>query len=219
MRKYSIPVCVLLLICSMCFCALGNNAVTLNEPLKWPMKEGIEPYNQSEQQIELMKQYGMEWYNAPIWSYKAPEEAKRMEFNTHVFQNGEWQLWSKGMEISIEDMDNSEPFEGTITLLLHQKTLKETGGYWFEYRINDTNVIAWSRSVDFTELLNPDIGYTSTANHGYQRKDIVLGEEIPIAIWAYEESNRLGAIPVFDSELDKDLDISLAIAVTVTFSE
>ncbi len=220
MKKYSIPVCVLLLIISMCFCALGTNAVTLNEPVKLPMKEGVAPYPLSERDRALLLQYGMQQHNAPLFSYKAPEEAKYMEIRFYQLKDGAWSVCSEGVGIyQSDDYTLSGPFEGTIAV---NRSTDKFYDSKFYYRISDDSGV-YSSTADLSEIINDEWGGAGM-NCLSKHQSITLGEPIPLAIWVYSKEGGFSMIDcapqnMLPENAERYADVDLAIAMTVIFSD
>lgn len=221
MRKYSIQISVVILILSMCFCALGQGAITINSnPVTLPVEEGIGPYNFTERDRELLRKYNMDWFNAPMISYKAPEEAKKMDFSFYQYRDGVWQEWKQSMGIEIpDDMPDAVPFEGTIALKIQSDD--KNRDYWMDIYVNDDNCGASTR-CDFSALIDFDV----MAYGGYHLEEyqtIELGKPVPIAMMVYNDESYLTDVGTlqehFEPEAVQYFDTELAVALMVTFTE
>lgn len=221
MKKYSIPICVVILIISMCFCAFGQGAITVNaNPVTMPIKEGIAPYNFTERERELLKNYDMDWFNAPMISYKAPAEAKRMYFYLYQLRDGVWQEWKQCFGIEIpDDMPDAAPFKGNIALQFQKD--EEAGEYWIDIHLNDKNCDGHSRA-DYSELVDFKV-MAYGGRHIEEHQAIELGKPIPVAMLIYNDESHLMGIgniqEHFEPEHAQYLDNELTVALMVTFSE
>ena len=237
MRKYGIPVCVLVLIIVMCFCAFSQGAGTQSDnPMTASMQEGIEPYRFTEADELLLRQYGLYAHNAPLICYKAPAEATEMEFGLYQFRDGAWQEWRKGMGLEIiDDMPHFGPFEGTIALNIHEGT--GDGTYWIDIHLNDESCGAASKT-DFSELVDFN-ALTLSKVHLEEHQPIILGEPIPLLVLNYNDAYavevdydaeykatgrmHIGSEPLqewFNPERANEiaeLDAALILALVVTF--
>ncbi|MBQ1188520.1 MAG: hypothetical protein IIX62_05515, partial [Peptococcaceae bacterium] len=91
MKKYSIPVCVVILIISMCFCAFSQTPTTYQ-----PIREGIWPYEFTERDKSLLRDFGLNvGSNAMMYQFNAPEEAIELLVRVYQVENNRWQLRDK----------------------------------------------------------------------------------------------------------------------------
>ncbi len=191
MKKYSIPISVFILIISMCFCAFGENAITLNEPVRFPMKEGIQPYKFNEREMALLNKYGMNEATAPIFSFRAPAEAKGMEIRFYRWEDGSWQTLRRGFTASVNEAMGAERLEGAITVLM-------TIDHKFEYRLYQEfgrDYQAIGSNVDFSKFMDFEQvarGFRMLEEH----QPIVLEQEMPLAIWVYNDEGLISVLPL-----------------------
>ena len=112
MKKYSIPVCVVILIISMCFCAFSQTPTT-----QVPLREGIWPYEFTERDKSLLRDFGLNvGSNAMMYQFNAPEEAIEMLVRVYQVENNRWQMRDKfGISIG-EEREPVDRLSGILSI-------------------------------------------------------------------------------------------------------
>lgn len=201
-RFFSITVLLALLL-TLVACSGKAEAPKLLE------KEGIAPYTLSESEKYLLQSLDLEG-NSQIISFHAPKEAKALNLNVYRLEEG--QQWSNigGGGISLDaDQEANDSLIGTFTMQLKED-------YSIDFVIN-----AGGKATYKTEavVLDSEI-LTSTKGFLQEAQDIILNEEIPVALMVYDSGTTMRSYTPQDYfEPEKFAEMDLVQVVTLEFSD
>ncbi len=215
MKKYSIPICVVILIISMCFCAFSQTPTTYQ-----PIREGIWPYEFTGRDKSLLRDFGLNvGSNAMMYQFNAPEEATELLVRVYEVNDNRWQLRDKfGISIG-EEREPVDRLSGVMSI--HRPNQHE-----MIFRIHNAGLMEFPVTLE-------EIKGMEGLSWGYQFLDkswqIQTGKEIPVMLFNYNTAGRI-TVPNFDlylkeipdayDETDYENDKNLLdILVTVTFNE
>ena len=188
----------LILVLSAC----SNNTGTPN----LLSKEGIAPYELSEQEAYLLNSLGIS-SNTKLFSSKAPKAAKSLSVNVYVLDEHTWKVVDGG-QISL-DKESLERLEGLFTMMLKDN-------YAIDFSINTKGRASYE-----TKELNVDFDMISSSKGFLEDFQLIeMNKEIPVAIMMYDSGTSMRSHNVSDFfSPSKFGDVDLVQAVTLTFSE
>ena len=194
---------ITVLIISAALVACSNNG----KPINASAKEGIQPYNLSENERYLLQSFGMEG-NSQIISFNAPKEVISLEVK--VYKLGDSKKWdiigTGGISIGKEREPIDKLF-GTFTMQLRK-------GYVIEYNINTIGRASFI--TDEIILDKEEIVVMKGFLQEYQY--IEIDKEIPVAIMVYSSRKTLKNYSLEDySDPTKFGEKDLVKVVTLTF--
>lgn len=220
MKKYSIPVCVVILIISMCFCAFSQTPTT-----QVVLREGIWPYEFTERDKSLLRDFGLNvGSNAMMYQFNAPEEAIEMLVRVYQVENNRWQMRDKfGISIGEE----REPVDRLSGIL----SIHRPDQHKMIVRIHNAGLAEFPVTLEELEGLEG-------LSFGYDYLDISqqieTGKEIMILQLGFNDDGRLSmqnynpytrswadvkTEPVYDEAYTAEERNLLDVVVTVTFNE
>ncbi len=217
MKKYSIPICVVILIISMCFCAFSQTPTTYQ-----PIREGIWPYEFTEKDKSLLRDFGLNvGSNAMMYQFNAPKEATELLVRVYQVENNRWQVRDKfGISIGEE----REPVDRLSGIL----SIHRPDQHKMIFRIHNAGLAEFPVTLKEIEGLEGLSWGNDFLDKSWQ---IQTGREIPIMMLHFNDAGRL-TVPNFDRYLkeipetvyhDEDSYTGnknlLDILVTVTFNE
>lgn len=168
----------------------------------------IGPSSLSAREQALLFSFGME-DSAKLLSFTAPKETVSISVKIHRFRDGEEEIVNGGGITFDKDAENLQSVAGTIAIQLQEDDvinyfINVAGRYGFQ---TEENV------VDFEHLVSAKMFL-----HDFQKLNI--NEEIPIALFLYDDSTELGVYSLEDfRQPGKFADIRFAQVMTVTFSD
>jgi len=172
-------------------------------------KEGIMPYQLSDDEKYILQSFGME-DNSQIISFRAPEEVITLNVNVYKLENGA--SWGKvgGGGISIgTEREPMEQFIGNFTMQLKDN-----------YAI-DFNVNGGGRASYTTDEIIPDTKIVaSTKSFLSEFQEIEINKEIPVALIVYDSGTSMRSYTLqdyYDPSVFEGMD--LVQVVTLTFTD
>ncbi len=209
MKKYSIPVCVVILIISMCFCAFSQTPTT-----QVSLREGIWPYEFTERDKSLLRDFGLNvGSNAMMYQFNAPKEATELLVRVYQVENNRWQLRDKfGISIG-EEREPVDRLSGIMTIQRKEPSK-------IEFQINCAGNMYFPVMLEEVQ----EMELMSWGQHFMDSYWIVqTGREIPVMLLAFNEGHNLQMynIDIFSDEIHKEIESenTLDILVTATFNE
>lgn len=162
---------IIVLLILLVLVACSNNESNL-KPLA---KEGIKPYDLSDNDKLLLRSFGME-SNSQIISFNAPKEINSLELKAYKLgDNKKWETTGSG-EISIgNEKKPTNKLIGTFTMQLRED-------YVIEYNINTVGRASFK--TDKIILDTEDV--ISTRNFLQEYQEIEVNKEIPVALMVYD---------------------------------
>lgn len=198
MKKIIVSLVVLLAL-------LGFSACSATEQSE---AAAVTPYEFTSQEEKVLQMFGID-SSAALVNFNAPSASSSLQVNVYYLTDGSWQCYGGGT-ISL-DLESGQvnQLQGMVSVLRQDE-------YALAIRVNSDGVTSAYR----TEPLNPNInGITSAFAIMDSAKDIVLDQEIPVALYVYDDSYSMSGYTVddyFTPEVFADMD--LVQAVTLTFS-
>ena len=175
-------------------------------------KEGIGPYELSQDQSELLQAFGME-QTSRIFSFAAPEEA--ITVKVHVYQlneDGTWKVMGGGVLSIGTEREPVDRLAGTIAI-------ERLEDYSIDFTINCAGSGSFaSEPVELEK--DEEKPFVSTWTYLEERQDIQMDTEIPLAFMVYDDGNSLKSCSLeeyFDPSPYEGME--LVQAVTVEFSD
>ena len=217
MKKYSIPVCVVILIISMCFCAFSQTPTTYQ-----PIREGIWPYEFTERDKSFLRDFGLNvGSNAMMYQFNAPEEAIELLVRVYQVENNRWQVRDKfGISIG-EEREPVDRLSGILSIHRPEQ-------HKMIFRIHNAGLAEYPVTLEEIEGLEGLSWGNDFLDKSWQ---IQIGRVIPIMMQHFNDAGRL-TVPNFDRYLKEIPDTVyhdedsytgnknlLDILVTVTFNE
>lgn len=205
MKKYIISCClILLLILSSC---TGKSM----EASLLPTKEGIAPVTLSERENQIINL--LDKGNSAFFAMKAPKESKRLQILLHTLkEDGTWDTTQTNNDMFRgEDSSDVQPLEGVFSLT----------------RNDDCSIAMRCENKNgVTTLLNdipaPQLSFDSNSGSSsflWHFQSIELDKEIPIAILALNQNNRITPPSLRDYyDTSKLADYDFVQVVTFTFT-
>ena len=140
---------------------------------------------------------------------RQPSDSAALQVNVYYLTNGAWQRYGGGtVSLGLESGQDNQ-LQGMVSVLRQDE-------YALAIRINNGG----STATYNTDPLNSNMeGSTSAWTVLDSSKDIVLDQEIPVALYVYDDSYSMSGYTVddyFTPEVFADMD--LVQAVTLTFS-
>lgn len=139
------------------------------------VKEGIQPYNLSENEWDLLQSFGMEG-NSQIISFNAPKEAITLEVK--VYKLGDNKKWEAigGGGISIgKEREPVTQLSGTFTLQLKEN-------HAIDFNINSSGRASYKTD----EIMLDTETMVSAIRFLQEHQEIEMDKEIPVAIMVYD---------------------------------
>ena len=206
MRKKTAILCSLFLLLGLSACARNQEGTASLS------RDGIAPYELSEENKSLLQAFGLSGQNSQILVFKAPKEAVSMNF--HVYCLGEDKAWERidggGIMRGWTDGEDGKCLEGLFTMQLKED-------YAIEFHISDSGS---SAAYESAPVSWPHELPAKTWTFLQEFQKIELNAEIPIAILSYTNENGLSSSRLednFDPEGIENPD--LVQAVTLEFSD
>ncbi len=203
-RKTAAALCGLLLL-GLTGCARSQDGLALLN------KDGIAPYELSEEDRLLLQSFGISDQNAQIIAFRAPEDAITVNFNIYVLADGEW-AWADGGGVSMDPgEDSAAGMEGIFTMLR-----QEDGS--IDFHISDSGSLASYESSLVSWHPEDYPAQSWTWLQEFQESE--LNTEIPVAILSCTDENALSSCRLeeyFTPEQIENPD--LVQAVTLEFTD
>lgn len=196
---------ITVLIISVALVACSSNG----KPTNASVKEGIQPYNLSENERYLLQSFGMEG-NSQIISFNAPKEAISLEVK--VYRLGDDKKWdvTGGGGISVgKEREPVNQLSGTFTMQLK------------ENHVIDFNINSSGRASFKTDEVILDTE-TMASTKGFLREyqEIEIDKEIPVALMVYDSGTSMRSYSLQDYfEPSKFDGMDLVQVVTLTFTD
>lgn len=204
MKKYFLPLMLLLLL-PISGCTTNDSTATQNpDPTFHMKKEGIEPFAFTEREDFLLSAFSMK-QNVYLFTCKLPKEIVSMYINVHTLQkDGTWDSYqSVGI---FRPKDEDTPMEGTIALLFQ-----------------DDSSIRVNALGGSTVIPSPNLNFTSvlTCRESLSEyKKVVSNQEIPLIITEKDSGSSLNSCSVEDYFTpEKFRGVDFVQAITVVFSD
>lgn len=186
-----------------------SNAERSSNKLNSLDKEGIAPYELSENEQDLLEAFGMS-DTSQIITFNAPKETQTI--NVHVYRlvnDNMWEQIGGGAISSGAERKSSELLTGTFTIQLREN-------YCIDFNINYTGQYSFQ-----TEPIIPDqkiVGSTRGFLESFQ--NIELNTEIPVAVMVYDSGTKMRSYTPQDYfEPSKFEGMDLVQVVTLEFSD
>lgn len=147
---------------------------------------------------------------AAAFSFAAPEEATTLHINAYYLENSSWQQYGGGAISIGAEGEPVDKLEGMAAVLSQEQHV-------FAFNI----VCGGSETHYTTEPLKADMEETiSTWTFLDTAEPIVIGEEIPIALYVYDDGVSITSHEVSEYfNPDALADMALAQAITLAFSD
>ena len=172
-------------------------------------QEGLAPYALSEREKYILKSFNME-STSQIISFNAPQEAITLTVNIYRLVDDSWSRIGGGGCSLGQERATSEKLEGAFTMQLQEN-------YTINFNIN-TRVLAIFKPTEEIFLDNQIM--SSLKGFLPEFREIVLNEEIPVALMVYNSANSLKFYTLQDYfEPEKLQGMDLVQAVTLKFSD
>ncbi len=172
-------------------------------------KEGITPYELSENEKFILQSFNMEDTSQMI-TFNAPKEA--ITLNVSVYRLEDGGKWSSigGGGISIgEDRKPIEKLTGTFAMQLKDN-----------YSIEFVIIAGGKASYKTDEILLDSEAMASTREFLQQSRDITINSEIPVALMVYDSGNSMKTYSLQDYfEPSKFEGMDFVQVVTLEFSD
>ena len=172
-------------------------------------KEGISPYELSEEQQELLSAFGMT-DTSKLFSFSAPKEAITVEVNAYrLTDSGTWEQTGNGaMSIGTEREPVSR-LSGTIAM-------EQRENYCMDFHIS----CAGQGSFSTEEITLEETPLGSTKSYLEEFLPIGLNQEIPVAVMVYDSGTEMQSYTPQDYFVPSVFQgMDLVQVVTVLFSE
>lgn len=202
-KRFYLIITVLLI--SIVLVACSNNAGSL----KPPAKEGIQPYDLSDNEKYLLRSFGMEG-NSQIISFNAPKEVISLEVK--AYKLGDDKKWDVigggGISIGKERKPIDKLF-GTFTIQLREDHV-------IDYSINT----AGRASFKTDEIILDTEAIASVKGFLQEYQEIEIDKEIPVALMVYDSGTSMRTYSLedyFDPTKFEGMD--LVQVVTLTFTD
>lgn len=203
MKKRISMILLFLLLFQLAACSSGKNG-----DANRLTKEGVAPYELTEQESYLLQSFGL-GDGAKAISFLAPEQAVSMEVNVYFL--GEDQQWEKrdGGSISLGTaVADAEQTSGIFTV-------KANPDHSLDIRVNGAGSMSFSTAPVPMEREDE----VTAAAFLKEFQQIELGREIPVAIMVYDSGTEMSSFSAQDYfEQSKFEGMDLVQAVTLTFS-
>lgn len=159
------------LIIAVVLVACSNNGNSPNASVK----EGIQPYNLSENERYLLQSFGMEG-NSQIISFNAPKEAISLEVKVYKLgDNKKWHVIGGG-GISIgKEREPVNQLSGTFTLQLKEN-------HAIDFNINSSG----RASFKTDEIIHDTETMASAKGFLQEYQEVEIDKEIPVALMVYD---------------------------------
>ena len=201
MKKIFCFLVIFIVLMSLSACSeKSNNAAFLD-------KEGIAPYDLSEDGEYILQAFGME-NNSQLIAFKAPKEAITMNVNVYCLDNSEQWKPVGGSAISIgEDREPIEQLEGTFAMQMQEN-------YVIDFHIN----CAGQMSSKSEEILLDSEGMASVKVFLQEFEEVELNTEVPVALMVYDSGTSMKSYSLQDYfEPSEFAEMDLVQAVTLEF--
>ena len=198
MKKIIVSLVVLLAL-------LGFSACSATEQSE---AAAVTPYEFTSQEEKVLQMFGID-SSAALVNFDAPSDSAALQVNVYYLTNGAWQRYGGGTVSLGMENEQVNQLQGMVSVLRQDE-------YALAIRINNGG----STATYNTDPLNSNMeGSTSAWTVLDSSKDIVLDQEIPVALYVYDDSYSMSGYTVddyFTPEVFADMD--LVQAVTLTFS-
>lgn len=203
MKKIITTLLMVVMMLSLAACSEKSNSIELLG------KEGIAPYDLSEEGEYILQAFGME-NDSQIISYKAPEEAITINVNVYRLENFEkWTLIGESAISIGEEREPIEQLEGTFTMQLQDN-------YVVDFHIN----CAGRMSSQSEEIILDSDSMASIKVFLQEFQKVEINTEIPVALMVYDSGTSMKGHSLqdyFDPSVFEGMD--LVQAVTLEFSD
>lgn len=183
MKSKRLYLIITVLIILVILVACSNNG----DSPKASVKEGIQPYNLSENERYLLQSFGMEG-NSQIISFNAPKEAISLEVK--VYRLGDDKRWDVigGGGISIgKEREPVNQLIGTFTLQLKEN-------HAIDFNINSSG----RASFKTDEIILDTETMASAKGFLQEYQEIQIDKEIPVALIVYDSGTVMGSYSLED---------------------
>ena len=202
-KKNYLLVSALIIVVVLVACSKNNGDFP-----KFLTKEGIQPYNLSESEKDLLRSFGIEEENSQIIYFNAPKEAIAMDIN--VYKLGDDKKWEMigGGGISIgKEREPIEQLAGTLAM-----QLRENHVIYFNINCGGRASFKTDEIILDTETMMSMKGFLQE----FQR--IEMDKEIPVAFMVYDSGTIMRSYSLQDYfEPSKFEGMDLVQVVTLTF--
>ena len=201
MKKIFCFLVIFIVLMSLSACSeKSNNAAFLD-------KEGIAPYDLSEDGEYILQAFGME-NNSQLIAFKAPKEAITMNVNVYCLDNSEQWKPVGGSAISIgEDREPIEQLEGTFAMQMQEN-------YVVDFHIN----CAGRMSSQSEEIMLDNEAMASVKVFLQEFEEVELNTEVPVALMVYDSGTSMKSYSLQDYfEPSEFAEMDLVQAVTLEF--
>lgn len=202
MKKKTLLI-ILTFIISLISC---TDAITINDHSK---QEGIYPYELSESEENILHKFGMK-DNSRIISFNAPLEAITMYVNVYSLdQNHTWTtIGGSGISIGKERLPVDQLI-GNFSMIIRED-------YSIDCFIDCGSLVSFKAHKQKVENEIKTWSRLFLSEH----KDIILGQEIPIAMMVNSSTNHMYKYTLDDYfEPSRFSNMELVQVVTITFTE
>lgn len=205
MKKHLIPCCLMVLL-SLSSCTSSSTEASL-----FPTEDGISPVTLSERETQIINL--LDKGNSAFLSIKAPKEAQRLQILLRTLkEDGTWDITQTNNDMFWgEDSSEVQPLEGVFSL-------SRNDDYSIAMRCENTNgVTNFLSDIPAPQLsFDPKSGSSSFL---WYVQPIELDKEIPIAILALNQNNRITPPSLRDYyDTSKLADYDFVQVVTFTFT-
>ena len=200
MKKYVIIFAIMLAMMGMCACTPTNDQVT---------PATVSHYQLNDQEQQLLNMFAID-NNAAVFNFTAPEEAITLRINAYYLENGSWQQYGGGAISIGEEREPVAQLEGLVAI-----------------EPQEQHILAFSiaggggKAHYTTEPLGEDMeDMLFAATFLDTAEPIVIGEEIPIALYVYDDGVSVTSHEVSEYfNPDALADMALVQVITLAFSD
>lgn len=179
-----------------------------NEPGKTLSKEGIAPYELSDEEKYILDSFGMTGTSQMI-SFHAPEEAITLETNVYCLDSdGTWKNIGGGAMSIGEEREPVEQLIGNMTMQLRED-------YSIDFNINSAGRYSFA-----SDPITPEREILASSRDFLQEfQKIELDKEIPVALMVYDDGQSMRTHSLNDYfEPERFEGMDLVQVVTLKFS-
>ncbi len=175
-------------------------------------KEGIAPYELSEEEQFLLEAFGMTSDQSGIYTFRAPKEAKTLYINVYRLKaDNTWELTGNGgISLGAEGV-TAEPVSGTLTMELQEE-------YSIEFHVNCRG--GYSFTSDTIVLDEKQMAGVKGRLEDFQ--NIEINKEIPLAVMVYDSGSSMRSYSpddYFDPSVFDGMDLVQIVAVEFSSEE
>ena len=203
MKKIITTLLMVIMMLSLASCSEKPNSIKVLD------KEGIAPYDLSDEGEDILQSFGME-NDSQIITFKAPEEVITINVNVYRLENFEkWTLIGESAISIGEEREPIEQLEGTFTMQLQEN-------YVIDFHIN----CAGRMSSQSEEIVFDSESMASTKAFLQEFQEIKLNTEIPVALMVYDSGTSMRSHSLQDYFEPTEFEgMDLVQAVTLEFSD